>query len=118
MGGDCREQLPSLPLLLSVVLLLCPGGQLKLPDVSLKEELRRLCMKAKMSLSVCLLATARVCATKLCLFVLTYKQARTSTVLLFVLTYKRARTINSAVIAWSSLWLVMLQRNIMLFITL
>ncbi len=27
--------------LLSVVLFLCPGGQLKLPDVSLKEELRR-----------------------------------------------------------------------------
>ncbi len=40
MGGACREQLPSLPLLLSVVLFLCPGGQLKLPDVSLKEELR------------------------------------------------------------------------------
>ncbi len=39
MGGACREQLPSLPLLLSVVLFLCPNlswGQLKLPDVSLK----------------------------------------------------------------------------------
>ncbi len=45
------------------------------------EQLSRLCMKANLSLSVCLLATARVCATKLCLLVLTYKQARTAVVL-------------------------------------
>ncbi len=86
----------SLQLLLSVV---CP--KLKLPDVSLKEELRA-AIKAVykgMSLSVCLLAKVRVCATKLCLFVLTYKQARTSTVLLFCSHLKRARTINSVVIA-------------------
>ncbi len=65
-----------------------------------------------MSLSVCLLATARVCATKLCLFVLTYKQARTSTALLFCSHLQK----GSAVYILSSLRLVMLQRNIMLFI--
>ncbi len=79
--------------MLSVVLFLCPGGQLKLPDVSLKEELRaaiKAVYEGKVKdVFVCLpsslLATARVCATctKLCLFVLTYKQARTSTTLLF-----------------------------------
>ncbi len=76
MGGACREQLPSL---LSVVLF---PGQLKLPDVSLKEELRA-AIKAVYEgkdVFVCL-PTARVCATKLCLFVLTYKQA--SAVILF-----------------------------------
>ncbi len=56
--------------------------------VSLKEELRA-AIKAVYEgrhVSVCLptgMATVRVCGTKLCFFVLTYKQARTSTVLLF-----------------------------------